>query len=698
MRVIFLMRKSPVLSLIGKLFFAILLVVSCQLLVANPAFAQTSTSSAKYLNTNPDVPTNLHTYTQNVFIELASTASCFLTGVDPVNPEAKCLGIDLKTHKIGYVENSGGAIAIAGNFIADTFIMPVNSNQYTSYLASNFGFTKQTYAKEESLGYNALLPTLTMWRAFRNITYMFFTLIFVVLGLGIMFRVKIDPKAAMTIQNQIPRIILALIFITFSYAIAGFLVDMMYVLIFLIFGVFRENGFAVDTTVTTTPFSAIGGFGGITGIAHGVSSSVSGIVKDIFSGTIGKIVGAMVGAFIGKLIGQGIGGIAGVQGIAGSAVGTLIGGVGGLILGNKIIGVLAQVITYVIVCVAILSALFRLWFALIKSYLYILLTVVFAPFYIAFGVIPGRSGITGWFRGMIANLIVFPATIVMFLLGKAFISGFTTNPNPGSQFNINTPGPFVPPLIGDFTNPERMGAIIGLAIILMTPEIVTMVNKALKVEEFGGASAIGKGLSIGARGVAAPLGAIGGKLMERNKQTGKAEGLLAEVLGRNAITRALFNTVTPAERRERHEPVRMPGFLRRPVAAARVALDPTARRARRTAAALGRGAVGTPGPAGTGPTLRAAAAATGTPPAGTNPLPPGTPPVPPATGNWTGSRINGVPQNIPRASAATMTEAELQNELDELAVIEAEGTVDQQLIDERRADLEARLRQRRGRP
>ena len=53
-------------------------------------------------NTNPDVPNNLHNWTQTVLIEVISATSCMITGIDPSNPNQACLGIDQKTKKIGF--------------------------------------------------------------------------------------------------------------------------------------------------------------------------------------------------------------------------------------------------------------------------------------------------------------------------------------------------------------------------------------------------------------------------------------------------------------------------------------------------------------------------------------------------------------------------------------------------------------------
>src|SRR3989344_8292308 len=92
---------------------------------------------AYYINTNPDVPQNLNTYTQSVFLEIASVISCQLTGSDPTSPAGGCLGKDPRTGKIGYVESNGGAIGIVGGLIASTFYIPVNTHDYGAYLASN---------------------------------------------------------------------------------------------------------------------------------------------------------------------------------------------------------------------------------------------------------------------------------------------------------------------------------------------------------------------------------------------------------------------------------------------------------------------------------------------------------------------------------------------------------------------------------
>lgn len=431
-----------------------------------------------YLNTEADVPDNVDTNTQATLISLVTSLSCFLTGQNPTSTNAKCLGINPKTKKVGYVENQGGVIAIAGNLIGSTFEIPISSTQYAKNLADNFGITKKAYAQETGgAGFQGLLPLLPLWETFRNITYLIFVILFVIIGLGIMFRVKIDPRTVMTVQNQIPKIILAIIFVTFSYAIAGFLIDMMYLSMYVIFNIFAPHLTGISDLNPVklqgaNPITAVGFMGGFS-IVKNVSFGVGNVIGGLFDGTIGNIIATFIGGLIGGV----------ATGF--NPIGAVVGAVGGALLGSKLFSIIGGMIVFLVVAIAILSALFRLWIMLIKSYVYILIAVVFAPFYIAMGLIPGRAGVGGWIRNLLSNLVVFPVVLTMLLLGKIFSSGFDHVSNA-----------FAPPLIGNI-GPDGISAIIGMGIILMLPEVANMAKDALKSPDSKFSTSIGKSISIG---------------------------------------------------------------------------------------------------------------------------------------------------------------------------------------------------------
>lgn len=485
----------------------LILLISYFLSLFSPVVHAQVVSSYPAPNTNPNVPNNLHNWTQNVMIEVMSALTCQLVGVDPTNPHQACLGVDQKSGKIGFVENGGGAVGVMGNMISMLYTPPVHTADYFRNLASNFGFTKHAYAQNSKTGFDSLSPLLPIWTAFRNIVYLIFVIVFVVIGLAVMFRIKIDPRTVMSIQNQIPKIIIGLLVITFSFAIAGFLVDFMWILIYLVYGVISGipsidvanlNPAIIQGQTALGVGGAIGGIrgiGGVAGISNGVAANIVNIISsflafndpksfmsittDIISGVIGGITALIVSGQNWQLAGFTI--------PTGPAAGIVIGAGAGVTAKETLVNFIPYAIAFLIVFIAILFALFRLWFTLIMAYISILLDVALAPLWIIAGLIPGSSiSFTGWLRDLGANLLAFPTTIAMFLLGKVMMQAFGTT---------QTGGQFVPPLIGNPAATNAIGSLIGLGFILLTPNVVNMVKAALKAPKTDVGS-IGKAIGV----------------------------------------------------------------------------------------------------------------------------------------------------------------------------------------------------------
>ena len=507
-------------------------------LLPSSAYANTTPQANNYpiANTNPDVPprnpatagnvvgtfqpqadyvpNNLHNWTQNVMIEVMSALTCQLAGVDPINPKQGCLGIDSKSGKIGFLPSAssgqanGGAIGFMGNMIATLYTPPLHTSDYFQNLAQNFIITKQAYAQNTGTGFQGLTPLIGIWSAFRNIVYLLLVIVFIVIGLAIMLRIKIDPRTVMSIQNQIPKIIIGILVVTFSFAIAGFLIDMMWVFIYLIFGIFSGISPEVAKSVSglnptvmqgSNPFGALGA-GNIWDIIFNSSKGVGGLLGSILGGE-----GGAVGSGVGLVSGATIGGILGsIFPVIGNIIGAVAGGLLGLAVGafgtGNAVGFIGGIIAFLIILIALLVALFRLWFTLIMAYVHILIDVVLAPFWIIGGIVPGSPiSLTGWLRDIVANLAAFPATIGMFMLGKVFMDAFGECPAESPNCAANN---FVPPLIGNAGEPSLIGSLIGLGIILMTPNVVNMLKTALKAPKIDTGGAF-KALGAGA---GAPMG------------------------------------------------------------------------------------------------------------------------------------------------------------------------------------------------
>ena len=476
------------------------------------AFAQTTAAPANQVqpnlapNTDSDVPMNLHTFSQTLMLEIMSSLACNLSGHDPLNPTGLCLGLDPTTGKIGYVK-SGGAIGALASMIAVLYTPPIHTGDYIAYLRQNFGLAKPTYAQTTGIGFTGLAPLLNAWVVFRNIVYLLFVFVFVIIGLAIMLRVRIDPRTVMTIQNQIPKIIISLILVTFSFAIAGFLIDIMWVSIYFIANVMGQadsTGAITSSMVATNIYqpapafanNVLGGgvLGGIHNIAFAGASAIAQLIHDFISpATLPNPVPPTTGN-------PSCGGLAlpfaciDPVGFIGGAVAGLVTDLGGII--STLISYFVGILAYLILIIALLWALLRLWFALIRAYISILVDVIFAPFWIVAGLIPGQNsaGFGGWLRDIGANLAAFPAAITMFLLARLFTDSFVASTTLGTDF--------IPPLLGSDAA-SYIANLIAIGVVLATPGVVEMTKKAFKAPK----------IELGAFGAAIGVGAGGARLV-----------------------------------------------------------------------------------------------------------------------------------------------------------------------------------------
>lgn len=509
-------------------FFLLIVITLRPALAQAPALSPTPPSSNQtnlYSDVNPNVPHNLHTLTQSTVIELLSTAICIASGRDPLNPQGSCLGVDPKSGKIGYSQNQGGIAPVMGSLIGSTINIPISSADYASYAMDNFGITKtyaQTTTNTTGLGFDRLHPLVSVWARFRDVSYLVFVIGFTIIGLAIVFRVKIDARTVMTIQNQIPKIVMALIMVTFSYAIAGFLIDMMYVVTYLFIITFTSltpthvdvnaNVFSVlnrafQPSIHNNELLRVGGGGlGAGSIAYDVGTSgimnlsltisrqvitvFTSITTDFLSSTMAALfkipftpfnaldLGCEVwGNTVGAVFG-GIGNITHLSDIP--VIGGLFGSPDCNFAQSFFEGTIAFIfgaIAFLVVLIAILYTLFRVWFTLIKSFAYILIDAMLGPLWITAGIFPGsKLNFSSWIRHLMGHLSVFPMTFGIILLGKTIMDGIASGQ--GQLFS--------PPLIGDaLGGNSTIAAFVGFGFIISIPNILDKTRKTIGAIDFG---------------------------------------------------------------------------------------------------------------------------------------------------------------------------------------------------------------------
>jgi hypothetical protein len=124
-----------------------------------------------------------------------------------------------------------------------------------------------------------------------------------------------------------------------------------------------------------------------------------------------------------------------------------------------------------ILSLVFLFAFIRIFFMLLSAYIQIILAVLFGPLQILLDAIPGGNGFSSWIKNLLANISVFPITVLLLIIGNAL------------RRNLESGGLWQAPLI-----PHGVGAnslaltLIWLGLILAIPQIAGSVKEALKAK------------------------------------------------------------------------------------------------------------------------------------------------------------------------------------------------------------------------
>jgi hypothetical protein len=343
---------------------------------------------------------------------------------------------------VGQAPNQHGVFGALASLTATMYVSPpISGVDYLADVSKNIAIGRPARAQVE--GYRFLEPVRELWQVSRNVAYLAFVIIFVVIGAMIMARARIDPRTVATVQNAIPGIVIALILVTFSYALSGLMIDVSTVSIRLIAGFFTQARFADPNLLKQITDLETGNKSFFQFIAPLFPDEI-GAVKNVTE----KIIETILETF----------GVAGVFGDFLSAVG------GGLFA--------------LIIALAIVFAIFRTFFMLLTAFVSIIMLTVISPFQFLIGAIPGRGGVfVGWARSMLNQVLIFPVTFAMIVLSAVFIDAenFGGITKPIGEFERSI-APF------GFKGLNMVNDLIGLGIFLLTPKVADMVRDALAMK------------------------------------------------------------------------------------------------------------------------------------------------------------------------------------------------------------------------
>jgi len=291
-----------------------------------------------------------------------------------------------------------------------------------------------------------------LWGISRNISFTFIVLAVIAISFMIMFRVKISPQVVISVQSALPNIIATTILITFSYAIAGFAIDLMYVVIGLIAGILTSNGLSGHTAGEL--FNAMN-------------------------------LGSKLGAF-------------------GLMYGYWISFVWNVLLVTFVnIGSTFIVLGLIYLIIAILAVLAVIWWSikiiilLLKNFAMIMITIILGPFEILVGAFTGKSTFWGWFRKLISLLAVYPVMGLMFFFASFFLAqGSSNTPLSGEVAKLLYGNPvhdiignneWLPPFSGFTLGDNLVWIVLSFIIFSQITKVAEIIRSALagKPFEFG---------------------------------------------------------------------------------------------------------------------------------------------------------------------------------------------------------------------
>ena len=327
----------------------------------------------------------------------------------------------------------GGAITLIASLYANP---PASSIDYLADIGHNLGLASPAYA--QGTGWYALQPMLKIWRLFRNIAYLFLVVVFVAVGFMIMFRAKIDPQTVASIQNALPQLIVALILITFSYALAGLMFDLM------------EFGMNVVSILLKGPTPLVACPPGE--CARGPESwNLFQLINESFGGTVD----------IGQI------------NIPKSGLLTLINMMQGILTA---FGAQTTIAQFIIAIVLVFTA-FKLFFALLGRYISFLLATIFGPLLLLLSAIPGRGDFVFlWFKTLLKAVLAFPAVYAVLAIAAVI--------SEASDWRVVAPmtEPLQAPrmLYYVFNDSSLIKNLIGFGMLLVSPSIPDMIDQVFE--------------------------------------------------------------------------------------------------------------------------------------------------------------------------------------------------------------------------
>lgn len=538
-------RRKTTAKILKLFAFTLLLYVLTFTLFAHPVLAQAASPSASALTPSslplpPYVPPTSPLYTDLLVNNMFHSFSCLAVGQSVIGQP--CLTYQITKNAQGMIQSvpvlssvnlSGGTLGAVTSVIGALYLNPpVRTADYLASVGEDLGIVKQAHAQGVGgSGAAVLKPILTLWQVSRNVSYVIMIIIFVVIGLMIMFRNRINPQTVITAQTALPGLVIGLILITFSYFLAGLISDMAFVgtnIVGYYFSAAQGNSprnFVYDMKDK----NVLSIFSPLTGIIDSGSAAdaLSSIWNNLTVETQRWLT--LLATFVTaqttlqstealKMIPK-----------FGEAVQAFLAGVAVVATLTNPTGMIGLAFSFIAIAI-LLYSMFKLLLRLINSYLTIVFLTITAPFQFLAAALPGRQGLaTNWILNMLANILAFPAVFAVF-----YFVAFLLGPNDWAvrklPFDVSKRTPITStqsfPMFGGM-DMNFINLLLAFGVLVALPSIPDIIAR-----------------TIGRLGVAGQLigQELGGSIGQGRGYVGQFQQGVGAASGQFARARGLFNT------------------------------------------------------------------------------------------------------------------------------------------------------------
>lgn len=334
-------------------------------------------------------------------------------------------------------------VAIYGErtHIADVVNNNVNALLHNPMRYSTTEFLAQDWnikSANASSGTDVISPVKPVADFTRNIAYALLATVLVVIGIMIMFRQKIGGQMLVTIQNSIPRVLIATFLITISFPLVGLMIDFANIISGFIESMFEQTGIGTKGSLSN-PFGL-----GVAMMWYFVAGSSDAAKEIIGGGAVASVILTVVGFPYLSI---------------------------------------AMIVILIILLFIFWALAFRIWFMLLKTFGKIFLDVILLPLNMLIGAIPGNeSAIPSNLKRVALNVMVFPVSLL--LLKLALFIGQTGAVTFPSNFGLFTPG------VNEITSVSgdeifaiiKLNGLIMYGVLILIPQVPSILEEIFQVQ------------------------------------------------------------------------------------------------------------------------------------------------------------------------------------------------------------------------